>query len=324
MRTFGGRRALTHVSARVALCLPAVLVTGLLTGCTSALDLAHSVQTKLGRIDGISQASVATPTERTGAAIEVTYVGADSSRELTTLLVEIDRVADDAEYPSYRLDLTPADGNGDRLTVDDSFLDSEDRDVVLDNWFTVTTALLGAVHYRFEPGSEAIQVDAGAGIAHDVGEASRIGYGSPRTDWIFVNGATTFVASGRVSPADVSVFGTVQRSVGSDVLPAPAPGWRLERHGRQLLLDLDVAFVDGPVAPERLSVERYGADVRRLVDVALDAVREAGLPVQLTLRNPTDASPDVFGFWRSDARPQRGRDRLMRGWDLWLVGVSRA
>ena len=143
MGTFGGRRALTHVCALVALCLPAAA----LTGCSAALDQAHSVQTKLGRIDEIVDASVATPSEDTGAAIAVTYADADGARELADLLTEIDKVADDAEYPSYRLDLTPAGSAGDRLTVDDTFVDSADQTDVLENWFAVTTALLGPVQY---------------------------------------------------------------------------------------------------------------------------------------------------------------------------------
>lgn len=310
---------MTHVCALVALCLPAAL----LTSCSAAVDLAHSVQTKLGRIDGIVETSVATPSLNTGAAIAVTYADADSTRELTDLLVEIDKVTDEAAYPSYRLDLTPADSTGDRLTVDDSFVDSDDRATVLDNWFSVTAALLGDVQYTFEPGTESITDDAGPGIAHDVGEASRLRYGFPNTTWTFVNGETTFVASGRVSPTDVMMFGTIQRSVGSTVLPAPAGAWRLERHARHVLIDLDVAFPGGPVAPAQLTVERYGKDVERLVAAAVDGVRAASLPVRIELRNPVDASPDVFGYWRSDSRPQRGRDPLLRGWDVWLVSVAR-
>lgn len=320
MRTFGGRRALTHVCAFLVLCLPAAA----LAGCSAALDLAHSVQTKLGRVDGIVTATVATPSKDTGAAIAVTYTGADTSREIAGLLVAIDKVADDAEYPSYRLDLTPADANGDRLTVDDSFVDSDDRSVVLDSWLSVTASLLGRVQYTFEPGSESITIDSGAGIAHDVGEASRLHYGFPNTTWTFVNGETAFVVSGRVSPTDVTMFGSIQRSVGSQALPVPATGWRLERHDEHVLLDLDVTFPDGPVAPAQLTVDRYGHDLHRLVAAAVDAVRPASLPVRMELRSPTDTSPDVFGYWRSDSRPQRGRDPLMRGWDLWLVGVTRA
>jgi hypothetical protein len=304
----------------VALCVPAAL----LTGCSAAVDLSHSVQTKLGRIDGIAEASVATPSENTGAAIAVTYTSADTSRELSDLLVEIEKVTDEAAYPSYRLDLTPADSNGDRLTVDDTFVDSDDRTTVLDNWFAVTAALLGPVHYTFEPGSETISVDSEAGIAHDIGEASRLHYGYPSTTWTFVNGSTSFAASGRVSPTDVTMFSTVQRSVASDVLPAPASSWRLERWSKQVVLNLDVAFPGAPIAPDRLTVDHYQRDVQPLFDAAVAATREAGLPVRMALRNPTDAAPDVFGYWTSDAKPERGRDPLMRGWDLWLVGVARA
>ncbi|WP_243060506.1 hypothetical protein [Nocardioides sp. SR21] len=314
MGTFGGRRALTLVCALAALCLPA----GTLAGCSAALDLAHSVQTKLGRIDGVVGASVATPTRTTGAAIAVTFADADSERELAALVKEIDEVADDAEYPSYRLDLTPAGGSGDRLTVDDTFSASPDRDTVLGNWFSVTAALLGPVQYSFEPGAESISVDSGAGVGHDVGEASRIRYGFSNTTWTFTNGDTTFVVSGRVSPTDVTMFESVQRSVSSDVLPAPARSWRLERHEGHVLLDLDVTFAEGPVDPARLTVEEYGDDIDRLLIAAVPASRIAGLPVRLGLRNPP---ADVFGYWISDERPQRGRDPLVRGWDLWILTV---
>lgn len=315
MGTFGGRRALTLVCALAVLSLPA------LAGCSAALDLAHSVQTKLGRVDGIVDASVATPDEDTGAAIAVTFSDADTDRRLAALIREIDQVADDAGYPSYRLDLTPAGGSGDRLTVDDTFVDSADSSVVLDNWFTVTAALLGPVHYSFEPGTESISVDSGAGVGHDVGEASRIHYGFPNTTWTFVNGDTTFVVSGRVSPTDVTMFESVQRSVASDVLPAPARTWRLERHDGHVLLDLDVTFPGGPVDPARLTVEDYGDDVDRLLIAAVPASRIAGLPVRMELRNPTADGTDVFGYWISDERPQRGRDPLLRGWDAWMLSV---
>lgn len=317
MGTFGGRRALTLVCALAVLSLPA----SALTGCSAALDLAHSVQTKLGRVDGIVDASVATPDEDTGAAIAVTFIDADTDRELAALIGEIDKVADETDYPSYRLDLTPAGGSGDRLTVDDSFVDSADKATVLDNWFAVTAALLGPVHYSFEPGTESISVDSGAGVGHDVGEASRIHYGFSNTTWTFVNGETAFVVSGRVSPTDVTMFESVQRNVSSDVLPAPARAWRLERHDGHVLLDLDVSFPGGPVEPERLTVEGYGDDIDRLLIAAVPATRIAGLPVRLALRNPAADGTDVFGYWISDERPQRGRDPLLRGWDAWVLTV---
>ena len=55
---------------------------------------------------------------------------------------------------------------------------------------------------------------------------------------------------------------------------------------------------------------------------ALAAVDGPGLPVRIQLRNPTETGSDVFGYWISDQQPVRGRDRLMRGWDLWLVALA--
>ena len=315
MRTFGGRRAVARASA-LLLALPVLSV----AGCSGALDQAHSVQTHLNRIDEVADSQVSTPSASTGAAIEVVYDGVDTARSLARLIKAIDAVADGEDYPSYRLDLVPAANDRDRLTVDDSFAGSDDETSVLDNWFATTGALLGDVRYRFEPGTEEIDVDSGAGIAHDVGEASRIRYGFPGTVWTFRDGDSSFVASGRVSPTDVSLFQGAQRTVTSEVLPAPASAWTLERRDRHVLLDLEVDFPGGPVPPERITVQRYGDAVARLSDAAMAVVRTAGLPATIRLIAATpDGDDDVFGYWVSDRRPVRGRDPLARGWDLWLA-----
>lgn len=306
-------------SAGLALLLSA----SLLGGCSGAIDQSHSVQTKLNRIDGVSEAKVTTPSASTGAAIEVTYGGDPTERALSRLIKQIDQVADDEDYPSYRLDLVPASNTSDRLTVDDSFTGSRDETTVLANWLTTTTVLLGDVHYRFEPGAETITLDSGAAIAHDVGEASRIGYGYAGTEWVFVNDDTSFVVSGRVSPTDVVLFQDVQRTVSSEVLPAPATAWRLERRAVQVLLDLDVGLPGAPVPPERLTVPRYGDAVEPLATEAMTSLQVAGLRSTMRLVNPTpDGGDDVFGYWVSDQRPVRGRDPLQREWDPWLVSLA--
>lgn len=312
-------RATASAAAALSLALLATL-----TGCAGALDLAHTVQTHLGRIDEVADASVSTPSTDTGAAITVTYSGVETPRELGRLIAEIDEVADEESYPSYRLDLLPAGSTSDRLTVDDTFTGSADAADVLANWFATTAALLGDVRYRFEPGVESIDLDSGAGILHDVGEAGRIGYGFAGTVWTFRTGDSAFVVEGRVSPSDVALFQTTQRTVTSAVLPAPAASWQLERRDGHLLLDLDVRFADAPVAPERLTVEQYGDDVERLAVAAIGAVRTAGLPVTLRLVNPDPEATDVFAFWASDAPPVRGRDPLLRGWDVWLRDLARS
>ncbi len=322
MRTFGGRRAVTR--ATIAVTLPLALLSALLSACTGALDQAHTVQTHLNRIDEVTSAKVATPSVDTGAAITVTYHDADSPRELGRLVAAIDRVADEQDYPSYRLDLVPAANDADRLMVDDRFARSPDAEAVLANWFATTAALLGDVRYRFESGEESIELDSGAGILHDVGEASRIGYGFDGTVWTFRAGDSAFVVEGRVAPNDVLLFQGTQRTVASGVLPAPASTWRLERRDRHVLLDLRVGFPGGAVEPPRLTVARYGEDVERLAGAAMAAVGVAALPVTLRLVNPAPGGNDVFGFWSSDDRPVRGRDPLSRGWDAWLVRLARA
>jgi hypothetical protein len=306
-----------HASAFLALCVP------LLGGCSAALDQAHSVQTRLGRIDQVADATVTTPSPARTAAITVGYTGVTTERGLARLVADIDRVADDADYPAYRLDLVAADSPGDTLVVDSAFVGSDTEPAVLATWLRVTTALLGDVTYSYQPGNESIVVDSGAAVAHDVSEASRVGYGFRDTTWTFADAGTAFVAAGRVSPTDVLLFQGVQRSVSSEALPALAPTWRLERRTDHVLLDLDVSFTSGPVAPGRLTIGRYGGDVQRLVLAALDAVRVAGLPVWLRLHHRTDAGDDVFGYWVAGQHPVRGRDRLVRGWDQWLEALAR-
>ena len=317
MRTFGGRRAVAR--AAVAATLPLAL----LSACSGALDQAHTVQTHLNRIDEVTSSEVATPSADTGAAITVTYNGVETVRELARLVAEIDRVADDQDYPSYRLDLVPAAHDADRLTVDDAFAGSVAEAEVLDNWFATTAALLGDVRYRFESGEESVDVDSGAGVLHDVGEASRIGYGFDGTVWTFRSGDSAFVVAGRVSATDVSLFQGTQRTVASGVLPAPASTWRLERRDGHVLLDLRVSFAGGHVEPERLTIDRYGDEVERLAGAAMGAVGVAALPVTMRLVNPAPEADDVFGFWSSDDRPVRGRDPLVRGWDAWLAQLAR-
>lgn len=305
--------------AAVAVTLPVAL----LSACSGALDQAHTVQTHLNRIDDVVGSEVTTPSADTGAAITVTYVDADTVRELTRLVADIDRVADEQDYPSHRLDLVPAANDADRLTVDDTFAGSSDQADVLDNWLATTAALLGDVRYRFESGEESIDLDSGAGILHDVGEASRIGYGFDGTVWTFRSGDTAFVVAGRVSPTDVALFQGTQRTVASEALPAPASTWRLERRDGHVLLDLRVSFAGGSVDPERLTIDRYGDDVERLVGAAMGAAGVAALPVTMRLVNPVPDADDVFGFWSSHDRPVRGRDPLARGWDVWLVQLAR-
>lgn len=314
MRTFGGRRA----SACAPVLVTALLSAALLGGCSGAIDQAHSLQTRLNRIDDVGSVSVTTPTPSNGAAIEVVYNGDPTARELTRLIRQVDVLAVAENYPSYRLDLVPARNDGDRLTVDDTFAASPAEETVLQNWLDTTSILLGDLHYVFEPGSERISVDAGAGILHDVGEASRIGYGTAITVWTFADGDDTFTVTGRVTSADVVLFQDVQSGVSSDVLPAPAESWMLLRGARQVLLDLVVGFPDGPVPPEQVTVPRYGDAVGRLATAATTAVDTATVPVTIRLINPTADGQDVFAVWHSDQAPVRGRDPLFRGWDLWF------
>jgi hypothetical protein len=154
MGTFGGRRAVAHASALV------VLSVALLAGCSAALDQAHSVQTRLGRIEQVTDTSVTTPSAERGAAISVGYGDVTTERGLSRLLAEVDRVADEADYPAYRLDLRPAEAPGDALVVDDSFIGSDAESSVLRAWILVTAALLGDVDYSYEPDRKSTRLNS--------------------------------------------------------------------------------------------------------------------------------------------------------------------
>lgn len=327
MRTFGGRRAVAAARVPAASSVLAGLLAGLLlgplTGCSAAVDRAHGVQTRLGRVAEVVDADVTTPSAARGPAISVTYAPTDSTRTLAGLVKDVATIADEEDYPSYRLDMVPSGSAGDRLVVDDAFTGGAREEAVLGAWVAATDALLGAVTYRYEGGVESIVVDAGAAVGHDVTEASRIGYGRRDTTWSFVDGDAVFVASGRVSPADVTLVRGVQRTVSSELLAAPAPAWRLERRDDHVRLVLDVALRGSPADPALLTVARYGADVGRLVGSALASARVARLPIWLQLRHRTAEGTDVFGSWMSGRQPLRGRDPLVRGWDAWLADLAR-
>lgn len=303
--------------------LVAAVVLGPMTGCAGSVDQAHSVQTRLGRVDGILTAEVTAPSASHTALIQVTFDSSLTSADLALLIADVARAARAEQYAGYRLDLVPGDGESDVLVVDDTFHDSSDEKTVLVNWKIVTEALLGPVTYSFQSGDEAISVDSGSALLHDVTEAGRIGYGYADTTWSFTSGDDVLVVSGRLSGTDVDLLQRVQRTVASTQLPVPASSWRVERRRRHVLVDLEVGLPGAPVAPELVTVRRYGSDVRPLVLAALDSVAVADLPVSLQLSHLVAEGHDVFGWWVSGQRPVYGRDLLNRGWDRWLAGVAR-
>ena len=250
MRTSGGRGP----GVVLAGVLAALLSSALLSGCTEDADRAHVLQTHLGRIDHVDRVDVTAPTRTQGTAIRVTFDDqVDGPDALAKLIADVDAAADEEKYPTYRLDLAPH-GDDAALVVDDSFTGSDREDAILKNWFAVRDTLIGGIQVVAEPGSETITVDSAGGIAHDVSEASRMSYGTDQTTWVFVNGDTSFTASGRIGSSDVTLFQDVQRSVSSESLPASAPSWRLDRRAGHVRLDLDVDFSDESVPPAELTI----------------------------------------------------------------------
>lgn len=294
----------------------------LLVGCSQSIDQAHTLQTRLGSLDGVTTADVSAPSVSRAAVISVSFDPSLTAADIGHLVDQVARAATAEKYPSYRLDLTAANGSRDGLVVNDSFAASPDEATVIANWLAVSAAVLGEVSYTFESGNETIAVDSGAAAVHDVTEISRIGYGYADTNWSIAAAGGTFVATGRVSSSDVELFQQVQRSIGSPSLPVRASGWRLERRRDLVRLDLLVGFPHEPVAPAELTLARFGDDLRPLVRAALDATTVAGLPIWLELRHAGAPGNDVFGYWVSNEHAVPGRDRLDRGWDRWLAGVA--
>lgn len=295
-----------------------------LGGCTQVVDQEHAARTArtaLGALDQVAAAEVTTASWDHGASISLTYADIDEAKGLSGLIAQVAEVAQDQGIGSYVLRLTPEDGDGEQLAVDETFAGSSGERAVLDHWFRVNDALLGTVQYDVERGCEAITVDAGGAIAHDVEAAGRDGYGDPDTTWTFRSGDSSFVATGPVTASDVRLLEDVQREVGSAGLPVAAERWQLFRRFGHVRLDLDVDLGKGAVSPADLTVASYGTAMTGLATAALGRLDETGLPRFLSLRHTSgDSAPvDVFGTWTSTQSAAPGRDRLDRGWDAWLA-----
>jgi hypothetical protein len=307
MATWGGRLAVTAALA--------VALAGL-GACAGSIDQAHSVQTRLGRIDEVVDAEVTPATPDRGARITVVMAPRLAPAQVVALVREVAAVADGEDYPSYRLDLR-VDGTDDVLVVDDTFDDAPGGRALVDRWQRVAATMLGGVTAVVEAAGEAISVESSAGFLQDVTEASRIpGLGGDLT-WRFATGPSVFVVDGRVRGPDVLLAQRVQRTVASPSLPLAASTWRLESRRDHVLLDL-VVDLDEQVPARAITRRRYAADVRVLVDGAIGAVGATPEPLWVRLRHRTAAGDDVFAWWVSGQPPVAGRDRLDRGWDRWL------
>lgn len=313
MGIVGGRRA-----AAATLATGALLLSGL-AGCSRAPDQAHAVQSGLRHLDQVRAAEVTRPSPDRAAAIRITYAaGVDDAAGLAALVSEVDAVAADGGYPSYRLTLVSAVTPESELTVGDGFGDRRASRAVLRTWLRLTDTLLGAVSYAVDPDGETVRVRSGGGAAHDLARARRIGHGSDRTVWVFDSGTGTFAATGRVTGRDLRLFAAVQRGSGAEGPPVWAPSWQLDRRAGHVRLDLTVD-VAAAGTPEQLTVARHGRTLAPLVRAALAALDATDLPAWLRLHATRAGPDDVFGSWASGRPAARGRDPLDRGWDAWLA-----
>jgi len=308
MGIVGVRRALATTA------IGGVLVGLGLSGCSDPVDEARTMQTHLGRLHHVVDVDVATPSTERTAAITITYdADVDRPPMLAGLVAAVVEVADDLGYPAYPLTLVPATAPASALTIGAAFSRPAAEDAVLTTWFAVTDAVLGSVEYVAGPGDDTITVDSEGGAAHDLAEVQRIGHGSARTTWVLRSGAATFTVDGRVRPADLRLFQTVQRSAGAEGQPVWARGWHLDRRSGHVRLDLDVALGSAAVTPDRLTVARYGRTVAPVARNSLVALGNRR-PAWLTLHS----GDDTFATWASGQAPGPGRDPLRRGWDVWL------
>ena len=306
---------------RAALTVVAAMLLGG-ASCSADLDRARSLDTRIAGLDGVDDADVRSATTDRANLVRVTLdLGLDATETLAAVR-RVDRQTREAGFTPYVLELSRTITADDLLVVDDTFADSRAAGRVVASWIRVADAMLGEVTYEFGPGQEVIEVVSGGGIVHDVGEASRIGYGAADTTWRFEADVAEFVTSGPVNRRDVTLFNRVQRSVASTVLPVPATSWELQRRSGHVLLDLEVALDAG--SPEQVTPERWGPEVRPLAIAAVTSARYPATPRWLQLSNVTDSGRDTFASWSSETRPVRGRDRYSRGWDLWWNRVVRS
>lgn len=298
-----------------------VLLAGGLTGCAEDLDRVTSLRTTLAGVDGVSEAQVHPPTRDTAAWIAVVLDHGLDTTDTLAVIGKVTAAAEEDRFTGYRLEVRRSLTDDDVLVVDEAFAGSRAAESVTAAFVRLTDALLGEIVHDVRGGSEAVAVESGGGIGHDVAEAARIGYGTTLTTWRFHAGPVTFVVAGRIGSRDAHLFDRVQRTVSSSVLPVPAVRWRLERWSSQVVLALDVR-VPGGDDPGRISLDRWAGEVRPLAVAALRASRHPDRVRWVTLTDVAGPDPDTFASWRSDTGPVRGRDPHLRGWDAWWARIA--
>jgi hypothetical protein len=303
--------------------LAAVVTTVVLlaSGCADGIDQAHSVQTRLGRLEAVGDIDVDVPTADRGAQITVLLVAGVDDAGVVDLIASVDQVAIGEDYPSYRLELLEP-GTADALVVDDAFATDARALHVVGSWRRTASAFVGDTTLTYETGRTTVLVTSDGGLAHDVAEASRVALPPKPVTWRFESGPGTVVLDGAVTTDDVDLVERVQRGVVSPSLPVAAGSWRLDRRRTQVELDLRTDLGATPSA--ELTPAAFGDKIAPLARTAVAAVGQPRRRVVLRLSRPTDDGTDVFAWWTSDRAPVDGRDRLNRGWDPWLAQVATA
>lgn len=301
------------VRSTAAVVTAAVLL--VVSGCAEQLDVAHTVQTRIGRLVGVADVAVAVPASDRGARIEVVLRPGLDDAAVVALAAEVDGVAAAVAYPSYRLDLLEP-GTADGLVLDDTFAADRRAASVVAAWRRTAGALVGDTTLTYEGGRTTVRVASDGGLAHDVAEAGRLPLPPGPVTWRFESGPGTVLVDGRIAPADVDLVERVQRSVVSPSLPVAARSWRLERRRTHASLDL---AVDLGTTPAALTVADWGPRLAPLAQAASVAVGQPRRRIELRLTHPSATGTDVLAWWTSTHPPTPGRDPLRRGWDTWLT-----
>lgn len=320
--TWGGtgraRRARTAATALVA----TLALVPALAACSRGIDQAHSVQTRLGRLDDLVATDVTVASPSQGARIEVEVVAGLAPRRVVEIAQQIDEVAEAEDYRPYRLELRESDHPDDSLLVDDGFQATPSAIDVVAGWRRVVSASVGSVAMVAELGTRTVEIDSGPALLHDVTEAARLPAALRVSTWTFRADPATVVVAGAVGQGDVEVTGRVQRELGSPSLPVGAERWRLASYADHLQLDVD-ADLPADLVAQYLTRTTWGSRLEPLAGAAVTAVAVSRTPVWVRLVHATESGDDVFAWWTSGRPVTPGRDRLARGWDRWLQTIAR-
>jgi len=300
-------------------CAAALLVAGaLLSGCAdAAVGRAATVENRLQRLDGVSDASVRAVAVGATPRIVLTADPDLDPEDLRLLLGAVEATATGEEYDDYRVELVVGD---DVVVVDQGFDREEQATALLRRWERAAGILDGPVRLGVD-GLVRIEVAAGADFVHDLTEAAKLPSG-PRTRWEVVGEHGRYRATGRIPGRDVDAARLLDAELASAGQPVRARTWTLERLSDRTYLDVVVDLTPG-LRPDQLTRAAYEERLRPLARSAVDATdRVRGrLDVRLVHRGTT--GPDTFAWASTERDPLPERDPERRGWDGWLDDLLR-